>query len=64
METKREWTTIKEYEEIFIEKDMQKLDLWRRPHYDQPGTVSQRFYPDYDHGDERRLLHLPGTPGH
>ena len=21
-------------------------------------------YSDYDHGDERRLLHLPGTSGH
>ena len=31
------------------------ISTTHRPHYDQPGTVSQRFYPDYDHGDERRF---------
>ena len=54
METKREWTTIKEYEEILFDfyNGIARI------------TINQRFYPDYDHGDERRLLHLPGTSGH
>ena len=57
METKREWTTIKEYEEILFDfyNGIARITINRERY---------RFYPDYDHGDERRLLHLPGTPGH
>ena len=50
METKREWTTIKEYEEILFDfyNGIARITINR-----------ERFHSDNDDGDERCSLYLP-----
>ena len=53
METKREWTSIKEYEDILFD-----YYNWHCPYYDQSRTLPECFYPYYNRRNERCAAHL------